>query len=250
MAKKTKAVWDEVTSVEPVTSTEKPPVTDNPEAGVPFGSKSAVQKVVVAYRKHYKENPPEKNGIAITTSGSQYNYYLSSDIFEHADEFVGKQGFILELGNYVNEGGHNVMQLILEHVESGQRKVVDANLGNPNSMADFGARITYAPKYLLAIMFGISVQTDTDANGSGRVKTEPQVQNVTSTPEVTTTAPVTTTSEPSKSYQKAREFIEKASLVEMLDQAAVKVDNSTQMTDEEKGELKLLISERRAQLTK
>lgn len=249
MTKAKKAVWDEVASVEPKTSTEKPPVSDDPEEGVPFGSKSVVQKVIVAYRKHFRESAPEKRGQGTSPDGTVYNYYLSSDVFDHADEFVSKEGFILELHNSVVDGV-NIMQLALEHINSGVQKVVSVNLGTPKSVADLGARITYAPKYLIAIMFGISVQTDTDAFGNGRVKgDEPQVQNVTSTPEVTTTAPVTTTGEPSKSYQKAREFIEKATLVEMLDQAAVKVDNSTQMSDEEKSELTNLISEKKNQLS-
>jgi hypothetical protein len=61
----------------------------------------------------------------------------------------------------------NVMALTFDHYLSGSVKTVSANLGSPTSMADFGSRITYAPKYLLAIMFGISIQTDNDAFGTG-----------------------------------------------------------------------------------
>lgn len=257
-----KKVWDEVQSVEPQKSTEKPKVSDDPEEGVPFGSKSDLQKLIIAYRKHFKKTTPDKNGQATAPNGTPYSYYLSSDVFEHADEFVSQDGYMLDLHNHVSEAGHNIMQLVLEDIESGEKKVVEANLGSPNTMGDFGARITYAPKYLLAIMFGISVQTDTDAFNNGTVKTvgqpmpvteskpqqTPQVQNVTSTPEVTTTAPVTTTGEPSKSYQKAHEFITKASLPEMLDQALTKVENSSQMSDSEKVQLKQLIEERRSSL--
>jgi hypothetical protein len=259
MTDKSKATWD---AIKPVESTKKAPVADTPEKGVPFGGRSEVQKCIASYRKHFRSTPPERNGKAhAPETGRDYTYFLSEDVFNHADDFVSEQGFMLETMQYVDEHGNNVMQLSLEHLNSQFKKVVEANLGMSKSIADFGARTTYAVKYLVAVMFSVSVQTDEDAFGNGTVsKTDTvasavarnavlvaankkseaakKVAEVKAAPAKTATAPTPAETEgPTQSYILAKQFIEKSSTVGMLEQAKTKVENSTKMSDAEKVEL-------------
>ena len=176
-ATKEKVKWDEVESVKP-DNTPKPTVSQNvnDDGDVPFGGASEVEQVIAAYRQYVTDNPIPKKGVAQAPNGNQYSYYLTEDVFNHAYEFCSEKGCLLQ--QFMDAvDGVNVMSIQLEHLNSGYKKSVSATLGSPSSMADFGGRITYAPKYLIAVLFGISVQTDTDAFMNGQVKNDNKTNN-------------------------------------------------------------------------
>jgi len=283
-----KVKWDEVESVTPVT-TEKPAVAPAiDENTVPFGGRTKVEQIIREYRKHVKKSPIPKNGVAKAPDGTQYNYFLTEDVLDHADDFCEGKGAFLQSWMEVVDG-NNVMKLTLEHIDSGHAKQVSADLGRPSSMSDFGGRITYSPKYLVAILFGISIQTDTDAYHNGTVKNDNQINNAKDKPvtggEATKTkatgAKVPTgdvpsvpdsgsgnsTSSPdngnsksgsdakvdaveSASFIAARAFIGKAYSEVMLSEAETKLANSQKLSDDEKGALASMIAEKREELAK
>jgi len=271
-AKQAEPAWEEVTP-----TVKQEVVADTPEEGVPFGSQTPVMKCLIGFRKHVADNPIEMNGRATAPNGTVYAYYLSDDVLSAAINYCESQQAILDLGMYVTEQGFNVMQLKLVDTKSGDEKIVEANLGNPQSTADFGTRITYAPKYLVAMMFGISVQTDSDAfNNGNNIKygTNNNTDSSSVAGDVAHGVP-TAGSKPagsndggnrntdgvlpgsgssgqpnqevahSQSYPVAKSFIERVLTVDMLNTAEYKVKNAKQLHDFERDELMALISEKR-----
>lgn len=271
-AKQAEPAWEDVTP-----TVKQEVVADTPEEGVPFGSQTPVMKCIIGFRKHVAENPIEMNGRATAPNGTVYAYYLSDDVLSAAMSYCESQQALLDLGMYVTEQGFNVMQLKLVDIKSGDEKVVEANLGNPQSTADFGTRITYAPKYLVAMMFGISVQTDSDAfNNGNNIKhgTNNETNSGGVAGDVTPVVPPTGNQPTgsngsgnrdnvgvpssggsngqlnqevthSQSYPVAKSFIERALTVDMLNTAEDKVKNAKQLHDFERDELMTLISEKR-----
>jgi hypothetical protein len=269
---KSKVKWDKVASV-PDTSAKPIVAPAIDEDSVPFGGIAETEQVIREYRKHVAKSPIPKNGTAKAPDGTQYNYYLTNDVFEHADAFCESRGAFLQTWIDVVDGS-NVMHLTLEHLKSGQVKKVSANIGSSSSLADFGGRITYAPKYLTAMLFGISVQTDTDAYHNGTVKSDNETTNETKTKTTVGESKGSSTSIPSNrsgnsssstdtvsskpgsdasvadrvagsaSYMAAKAFIEKAYSKVMLDEASTKLANSTKLTADEKKELDAIISKK------
>ena len=275
-----KVKWGDVESVPSPETTVKPKVAPElpaDDGAIPFGSRSKIQETIRAYRKHILFSPIEKKGVATAPNGTDYNYYLTDDVFTHAYKFCDTNGAFLDSWIEVIDGD-NVIILTLEHINSGQVKRVSANVGKPSSMSDFGGRITYAPKYLVALLFGISVQTDTDAFQNGTIRSDNQNKNEpntttegkkgakdvptgkdvgssdgtssdtgsgdssSSTGDSSSNASVVSGVEKSASYIAAHAFVEKAYSKSMLDLAATKLANSTKLTDGEKEELATIIS--------
>ena len=272
------AGWDKVDSVKAPAKKEvpeQPPV----ENSVPFGSPSELSKAIMEVRKAWNKADVPKNGHATTPTGNAYSYYLTDDVLDFVNQQLASKGYV-DMSMEV-ENGMNIMSLTLDHYISGSSKTVRANLGSPTSMGDFGSRITYAPKYLLAIMFGISIQTDSDAFGTGINKNNQTQHGSPDKNSVSANAGVASDSgnnggvpaatvpavaggntgnnytavnagtrrvEHSKSYPIAKSFIEKASSLVMLDQAETKVTNATGLLDTEKSELFAFIQVRRNEL--
>lgn len=161
-----KMKWDKIKSVEASPEAKKEAEATEESAVVPFGR--TVQDLITKYRQHIKENPIEQKGKATSPEGNEYNYFLSGDVFDHAAEFCVNEDAFLEQ-EIRNEGDTNVfyMHISLNEEAAKHQKTVSVNLGKPQNLGDFGARITYAPKYLVAVMFGITVQTDADAYRNG-----------------------------------------------------------------------------------
>jgi len=273
------AGWDKVESVKATTAPagdERPPV-DN---AVPFGSPTELTQAIKKIRDEWNKGTVKRNGVSVATNGDEYTYYLTEDVMDFVSAQLGADGVIDSSMEVID--GMNVMTLTLDYYRSGEKKIVSANLGSPTSMADFGSRITYVPKYLLAIMFGISIQTDKDAFGVGvhkdkyneRRNSQPTskdssgnppsknsdtvVANVTSSGSSSSASvgPVETSStsgpkgdvEHSSSYPKAKAFVEKASSKTLLDQAEIKVNNATGLYENEKAELREFIQKRRTEI--
>lgn len=272
---KTGNVWEETSSV---VVPEK--VGDSPEEGSPFGSRTSLMLLIQGFRKHVKENPIEMRGRATAPDSTVYGYYLSEDVLNAATDYVEANKGQLDLGMYVGHEGINVMRLQLTEISTGQTKVVEVNLGKVATTSELGARITYAPKYLVAMMFGISVQTDSDAFNNGKTIKNESGHNeplVSSTVHITNSSTVSTGHEVSglvvggpvpasdsvgsssldssrdskeviphsQSYPVARQFIERALSSDMLNTAEAKVKSAKQLHDFERVELAALIAEKR-----
>ena len=165
-----KDVWAAVTPV-----TAKPEVVAQTEVdeGVPFGSKTKLMNIISEVRTKFNQKPPERNGIATAPDGTKYLYYMNEDLFPFVEKILEGSNAFLDIGMSCVDGS-NVMELTLSDIENGTLKTVSAATGNPNSTADFGTRVTYVPKYLLALMFGISIKTDSDAFDNSENKYEKQ----------------------------------------------------------------------------
>ncbi len=275
--------WDKAETVKASPQKETKPVP--PVANdVPFGSPSKLTEAIAAARAAWEKGNVTRNGVSTSPTGETYNYYLTEDVMQFFTEHFKSSGHLDT--NMRVEAGMNIITLTLDLYRDGYNKRVEANLGSPTSMSDFGARITYAPKYLLAIMFGISIQTDSDAFGTGVNKTTQQHGNTSGTtkpnqgnptnnssvPNPVTPAAAPVAAQPnisnnssasvdnvgerkaepvlehSQSYPVAKKFIEDASSVILLDQAETKVENASKLFDHERAELKELIQTRRSEL--
>ena len=258
---------------------------------VPFRSMSNIQKAILEFRDMFRVNPPVKRGVAKPTGacGVEYNYFLTEDLMDYVNEFLGERKMFLDTETYITNTGGTAIRFTIhdyERTEGDTFKYSDISIGNPASIAELGARITYAQKYLLSVMFGVSIATDTDAFSNGVIKQEngnnkpDTILDVPPSPSPTTdvlsnestgdigtgvnniitdsgAVPIlnatdtvaTSPVEHTKSYPLAKEFIVKSLSNEMLDSAVTKVTNSMSMREDEKVELLALITTRRSEVT-
>lgn len=258
---------------------------------VPFRSLSNIQQAIKDFRKKFKTNPPVKRGKANTPSGEPYNYFLSEDLLDYVQKFLEKRKLYLDTETFITvSGGTGIRFTIIdyERTEGDTHKFSEISIGTPASVAELGARITYAQKYLISVLFGVSIATDTDAfnngktiehdkqtvadnvadtvsnNDSANVESSSRDESVgvphteqptgtdsTTSPERPVGVAVEKTGEVAhtKSYGLAKTFIEKALSNDMLDQAVTKINNSANMTEEEKKELLELVGSRRKEVT-
>lgn len=256
---------------------------------VPFNSLSNIQIAIVEFRKEFKTKPPVKRGRASTPQGEPYNYYLSEDLLDYVINFLEKRKLYLDTETFITvSGGTGIRFTIVDYepTEGYRRKSVEMSIGNPASVAELGARITYAQKYLISVLFGVSITTDTDAFNNGKINQNERTDNSTipgdstatpasgssaerdavpsgntdntpvrgadnSSPEPVVGVPVAETipTEHTRSYGLAKTFIEKALSNDMLDQAVTKINNSANMRDDEKVELLELVATRRDEVS-
>ncbi len=281
--------WAEVKPVKGTTTPEKVAATAEDE-GSPFGSTTKVMQCIQGFRKHIVTTPIPMNGRATAPDGTVYGYYMSNDVLSVAIDYCESHGAFLDIGTYTNDNGQNIMRLSLIDLKTSDEKVVELNLGTVTNTSELGSRITYAPKYLVALMFGISVQTDSDAFNNGKTKTNepgqhapvanPAVYPGSSSPiplgdEVTnvgsgSTVPASDNRgdnpvasnrsserqagtgpavEHSQSYPVAKQFIERALSIDMLNTAQTKVMNAKQLFDHERVELTEMINAKRIALS-
>lgn len=154
---------------------------------IPFGSMSNIQKAIIRFRKEWKTSPPPKRGKVETTimTGEGYNYYLSEDVIDYASAFAEKNKLFLDLGTMTSDKSnetHVTLSIIdFESTEIDNIKTVSISIGRPTSTAELGARITYVQKYLVGLLFGVSVATDKDAFNNGIIIEGYEVQGTQST---------------------------------------------------------------------
>ena len=162
--KTTKTVKDKATEPEWTT------VANKAQADVPFGSMSNIQKAIIEFRVFFRLEPPKKRGQAVAPNGTTFNYYISEDLVDYADAFLMSKKMFLDTETFVTATGQTAMRFTIhnyERTEGENTKSSEISLGTPSSVSDLGARITYAQKYLIGSLFGVSVATDTDAFNNG-----------------------------------------------------------------------------------
>ena len=193
-----------------------------------------------------------RNGSGKTANGKTYKYVTLDEMLQTATPVLQKYGV-----GFTQLVQTDKMETKLFHVESGTELVSVINLGSPNNMQDYGGRITYAKRYALGALLGLSSEEDVDAtpiledkkNPAASVQVPGKVEtdiskDISEAPEVKDT-PQTVRSE---SFQKAHGMISSAVTLEALDHITGQIEKTPRLNAEEKVDLSEIIVARRKEV--
>lgn len=189
-----------------------------------------------------------RNGSGKTVNGKVYKYVLLDDMLQIAGPVLQKYGV-----GFTQLVQTDKMETKLFHVESGTELTSVINLGSPNNMQDYGGRITYAKRYALGALLGLSSEEDVDATPIPEDKKpatpapaeKPDIaKDISEAPEVKDT-PQTVRSE---SFQKAHGMISSAVTLEALDHIKGQIEKTPRLNAEEKVDLQEVIVARRKEV--
>lgn len=190
-----------------------------------------------------------RNGSGKTANGKTYKYVTLDEMLQTATPVLQKYGV-----GFTQLVQTDKMETKLFHVESGTELVSVINLGSPNNMQDYGGRITYAKRYALGALLGLSSEEDVDATPIPAEKAPASVQvaaekpdiarDLSEAPEVKDT-PQTVRSE---SFQKAHGMISSAVTLEALDHITGQIEKTPRLNAEEKVDLSEIIVARRKEV--
>lgn len=217
-----------------------------------------IQEALFMFQQEHLVLP--RNGSGKTMNGKVYKYVTLDEMLQTAGPVLQKYGI-----GFTQLVQTDKMETKLFHVESGTELVSVINLGSPNNMQDYGGRITYAKRYALGALLGLSSEEDVDAtpipaekkpsvdmgeseeSGNehyrGNVKTD-IAKDISEAPEVANT-PQTVRSE---SFQKAHGMISSAVTVDALDHISGQIAKTPRLNDEEKVELQAIIVARKTEV--
>lgn len=99
-----------------------------------------------------------RNGKGKSMSGKEYKYVTLDDLIESVRPSLDKFGMGF---TQIVDGDQLVTEVF--HVESDTSIVSKLSLGKPSAMQDLGGRITYARRYSLTAILGLSAEEDIDA---------------------------------------------------------------------------------------
>lgn len=169
-------------------------------------------------------------------NGKEYRYVTLDDLINGIRPLLEK--YKLAFSQTISGG---VLVTTLFHPASKTELTSSIPLGNPANMQDYGSRVTYARRYSLQAMFGLSAEDDIDATGSTAAPkaTEP----LAIAPE-----PLAPVQEASETLKKAINAVSATYSLPALDLIEGKVNSSVKLTDEEKNTAKLFINKRRIEL--
>jgi len=189
-----------------------------------------------------------RNGSGKTANGKTYKYVTLDEMLQTATPVLQKYGV-----GFTQLVQTDKMETKLFHVESGTELVSVINLGSPNNMQDYGGRITYAKRYALGALLGLSSEEDVDATPIPEDKKpatpapaeKPDIaKDISEAPEVKDT-PQTVRSE---SFQKAHGMISSAVTVDALDHISGQIAKTPRLNAEEKVDLQEVIVARRKEV--
>lgn len=193
-----------------------------------------------------------RNGSGKTANGKTYKYVTLDEMLQTATPVLQKYGV-----GFTQLVQTDKMETKLFHVESGTELVSVINLGSPNNMQDYGGRITYAKRYALGALLGLSSEEDVDATPIPEYKKNPAAsvqvpgkvetdiaKDISEAPEVKDT-PQTVRSE---SFQKAHGMISSAVTVDALEHISGQIAKTPRLNDEEKVELQAIIVARKTEV--
>lgn len=109
-----------------------------------------------------------RNGYGKTRDNKQYKYVTLDDMIQHAGPVLQKYGM-----GFTQVVQTDKMETKLFHAKSGTEIHSTINLGNATNMQDYGGRITYAKRYALGAILGLSSEEDIDAAPAGEDKLNP-----------------------------------------------------------------------------
>lgn len=110
-----------------------------------------------------------RNGYGKTRDNKQYKYVTLDDMIQHAGPVLQKYGM-----GFTQIVQTDKMETKLFHAQSGTEIQSTINLGRADNMQDYGGRITYAKRYALGAILGLSSEEDIDAAPAGEDKLNPQ----------------------------------------------------------------------------
>jgi len=189
-----------------------------------------------------------RNGSGKTANGKVYKYVTLDEMLQTATPVLQKYGV-----GFTQLVQTDKMETKLFHVESGTELVSVINLGSPNNMQDYGGRITYAKRYALGALLGLSSEEDVDATPIPEdKKTQASVQvaqtdiakDISEAPEVENTSQTVR----SESFQKAHGMISSAVTLEALDHIKGQIEKTPRLNAEEKVDLSEIIVARRKEV--
>jgi len=157
------------------------------------------------------QKPLPRNGHGTTVKGKEYNYVTFDDLIAGIRHNMNMNGLL-----YTQQIQDDKMITELVHTSSGTKIVSSISLGNPANMQDYGARISYARRYSLTALLGLTSEDDSDAEGSTA-----KLQN--------TDIPIY-----SAHVHRAISAVESASSIDALEMLRKQIQDSTKLTPEEK----------------
>jgi len=193
-----------------------------------------------------------RNGTGKSKSGATYKYVTLDDLINGTRPFLMKYGI-----GFTQLVNNDKLNTVLFHSDSDTKMTSEINLGSPKEMQDYGSRITYARRYSLQSILGLSAEEDTDAvptldvlntlalkNGSDSVKVPGFIKpsdGVANIAQVLETATPPVEDKPStvrsEAYIKAHIAIETSYGTEALDLIKDRINASARLNDEEKASL-------------
>lgn len=198
-----------------------------------------------------------RNGVS-KSNGKEYKYVTLDDLIDAVRPGLMEQGLL-----FTQLIQTDTMETKLIHAETGTSISSVINLGKPNNMQEYGARITYARRYALTAILGLNAEEDTDAvvvsgvSSSDPMQVNPAigVKMPQGTPHSVQTSPALVVNVPrvpealkSEGYRKAKNAIDTACSTEALEVIKGQIDRSKKLEAIEKDELSKDISAREVEL--
>lgn len=195
-----------------------------------------------------------RNGVS-KSNGKEYKYVTLDDLIDAVRPGLMEQGLL-----FTQLIQTDTMETKLIHAETGTSISSVINLGKPNNMQDYGARITYARRYALTAILGLNSEDDNDAalppqNDPMQVNPAIGVKMPQGTSHSVQTSPVLVVNVPrvpealkSEGYRKAKNAIDTAYSTEALEVIKGQIDRSQKLSAIEKDELSKDISAREIEL--
>lgn len=196
-----------------------------------------------------------RNGSGKASSGKTYKYVTLDDMIQIAGPVLQKYGI-----GFTQLVQTDKMETKLFHADSDTELMSVINLGSPNNMQDYGGRITYAKRYALGAILGLSSEEDLDETPIPEEKpdhaiTTPKGEVMTSKDNdivAKNNEAMEAISKPhvqrSEFFLKAKGAVDTAFSAEALEMIKGQIDRSTRLNDTEKVELKEILIARETEI--
>lgn len=228
----------------------KPPKKPRGEKMIISVDKGDVYRALFNFQSDNLTLPRNGKG---SVNGKTYSYVTLDDLINGIRPSLERNGLVFTQAVY---GDKLITALV--HAPSGTRLTPDSEimLGKPTHMQDYGSRVTYARRYSLMALLGISAEEDIDAAGSKEVPAAAPVEVPQHSPSESITPSQSITPTPSgptgpetgfsPSYLKARTAIETAYSIEALEMIAGQIEKSVKLDFQEKKMLTDILMNRKS----
>lgn len=199
-----------------------------------------------------------RDGLGKTKDNGSYHYSTLDNVINTVRPILLKYG----LGFTQTIVGTDLVTTLF-HAESGTNITSSIPVGKPNEMQDMGARITYARRYSLTAILGLSTEEDTDATSVtesifGGSVSMPDPKMPTDTVMLGTSdvgyraveVPAKQDIALSEAFTAAKERIAGTKTTDALNFLLEKINGSTKLEDFEKETLNVMGNERLMDITK
>jgi hypothetical protein len=209
---------------------------DKPKATKKPKSAKNIQEALFLFQQEKLVLP--RNGSGKTMNGKVYKYVTLDEMLQTAGPVLHKYGI-----GFTQLVQTDKMETKLFHVESGTELTSVINLGSPNNMQDYGGRITYAKRYALGALLGLSSEEDVDATPipedkkAGDTPVKPTDEAPATKLNAAEKQPEAEKVQRSESFMKAQGMIDSAVSAEALEMIKGQIGRSPRFNEAEKSEL-------------